>query len=528
MAGGEEAAGQGFRCGCGCRWTTGSHWTGGSRWGKANELQVCGRTVESSSRHTEFHVPPKVPQHHRSSVLGCGEGVGRASSWPASLMSEKPRKRDSLKVIWGDTGSRVPENYFELFAAAVGNVDWLRLCLDQNMGDISEDSKGFTAVHYAAQQGKLACLKVLVEEYKFSVNRPTNKGHTPLHLAIHKDNRAMVLPCIHYLIKKKAAVNAQAQDGCTPLHVAAREGLMSCLKVLVENGANVHAQDIKGCKPVDLCKIWNHRACARFLKDAMWRQDKEDQACEMRCLKRLKGRLVLLEQRYLAQCQKECRALNEAHFKKWLHSKQLLAHTTQEPVTAPMAPTLTKTPESLGLQPSKRDLPFLRSCLRHKPTLQPRVNQPPRTRLAKLWDHSTTLARAPATQTGYPRGIRPRVQLDPTEEHDLSHFVKVYSDGHGGARLYTVTGQEVWPVPLLPLEVVAHALHPSRQPCRMKVPEGFKPRVLSGVPQKRPDTGTFWTDTLAMTLRETFDNAFLTAVCTHRGLPGLPAPRSSS
>lgn len=36
----------------------------------------------------------------------------------------------------------------------------------------------------------------------------------------------------------------------------------------------------------------------RFLKDAMWKRDKKDFACEMGKLKRLKGQLALMEQDY--------------------------------------------------------------------------------------------------------------------------------------------------------------------------------------------------------------------------------------
>lgn len=59
------------------------------------------------------------------------------------------------------------------------------------------------------------------------------------------------------------ALHSQTCNGSTPLHLAAREGLLSCVKVLVQKGANVHAQDATGCKPIDYCKIWNHRVCAR-------------------------------------------------------------------------------------------------------------------------------------------------------------------------------------------------------------------------------------------------------------------------
>lgn len=60
-----------------------------------------------------------------------------------------------------------------------------------------------------------------------------------------------------------AGPHSKTRNGSTPLHLAAREGLLSCVKVLVKNGADVHARDAIGCKPIDYCKIWNHRVCAR-------------------------------------------------------------------------------------------------------------------------------------------------------------------------------------------------------------------------------------------------------------------------
>ncbi|KAL2774039.1 ankyrin repeat domain-containing protein 53 isoform b, partial [Daubentonia madagascariensis] len=199
---------------------------------------------------------------------------------------------------------RAIRSYCGLFAAAVGNVEWLRFCLNRDRGEIPADCKGFTAIHFAAQRGKLACLQILIEEYKFPVDLPTNNSQTPLHLVIHKDNN-MALPCISYLLEKGAALNAQTSNGSTPLHLAAREGLLACVKVLVQSGANVHAQDAMGRKPIDFCKIRSHRACARFLKDAMWKRDKSDFAREMGKLKRLKDQLAVMEQNYLIEYQSQ-------------------------------------------------------------------------------------------------------------------------------------------------------------------------------------------------------------------------------
>uniref|UniRef100_A0A671F1R4 Ankyrin repeat domain 53 n=1 Tax=Rhinolophus ferrumequinum TaxID=59479 RepID=A0A671F1R4_RHIFE len=430
----------------------------------------------------------------------------------------------------GEWDHRATRSCCELFAASLGNLKWLRFCLVADREEIPTNNKGFTAIHFAAQSGKLECLQVLVEEYKFPVDLPTHNGQTPLHLVIHRDNKTILLPCIHYLLKHGAAVNTQTCNGSTPLHLAAREGLLSCVKVLVKNGANVHAQDATGCKPIDYCKIWNHRACARFLKDSMWKRDKKDFACEMRKLKRLKGQLALMEHDYLTEFQKEHQILREADFKKWLHRKllpagqSLICNTEQEPQALPQAIALSKPPKSFYPSPEALLQQTPQPKLHRFVTAMPIYQQTP-VRRPRLWDLSTNPAKSPTAQIGYPQGIRLGVHPNPSLEHDFRRFLEVRSDGHGGARLHTVTGHEVTPVPRLPLEVIVRELYPPARPCRMKVPQGFYSVSMRGLARKRHlgDT-TFWTDTLAMNLRETFDEAFLAAVRAHQGLPALPSP----
>ncbi|XP_055395249.1 ankyrin repeat domain-containing protein 53 [Bubalus kerabau] len=448
------------------------------------------------------------------------------------------RRRSSMSLAEEWDQRAMGGSYYELFAASLGNLEWLRFCLNRHRGEILADDKGFTAIHFAAQSGKLACLQVLVEEYKFPVNLPTNNGQTPLHLVIHGDNKTMALACIHYLIKQGAALNTQTCNGSTPLHLAAREGLLSCVKVLVQKGANVHAQDATGCKPIDYCKIWNHRVCARFLKDAMWKRDKKDFAHEMRKLKRLKDQLALMEEDYLTEYQKEHQILREADFKKWLHHKLLLQDQSlipsvqREPRAPPRATALSKTckdgvlwpPSSFHPSPEARlqqiqqpNLPLVMSAPTYKP---PTIRRP------KVWNLSSNPARSPTAQIGYPQGVRLGVHPDPRPERDFRCFVEVRSDGHGGAHLRTVAGSQVAPVPRLPFEVVIRELYPLVRPYRMKVPQDFCSVAMEEVPRKRHlGDSSFWTDTLSMNLRETFDEAFLAAVRAHQGLPALPSPK---
>ncbi|PNI38698.1 ANKRD53 isoform 2 [Pan troglodytes] len=192
-----------------------------------------------------------------------GEGRG-ARPQPTPSGSMQQANKVSLKATWTDAESKQPSpseesdqtaidqtaigSYYQLFAAAVGNVEWLRFCLNQSLREIPTDDKGFTAIHFAAQWGKLACLQVLVEEYKFPVDLLTNNSQTPLHLVIHRDNTTVALPCIYYLLEKGADLNA-------------------------------------------------------FLKDAMWKKDKKDFAREMTKMKMFKSQLTLMEHNYLIEYQ---------------------------------------------------------------------------------------------------------------------------------------------------------------------------------------------------------------------------------
>ncbi|XP_057599362.1 ankyrin repeat domain-containing protein 53 [Hippopotamus amphibius kiboko] len=507
---------------------------------------VCGR--RGAGNRSGLLERSGLERARGSAWLGPGQkGLGaRGGLSRAGLASRRcpahcrlpPRAGSSFPSLAKEWDHRTIGSHCELFAASLGNLEWLRFCLNRHGGEILADDKGFTAIHSAAQSGKLACLQVLVEEYKFPVDLPTNNGQTPLHLVIHGDNKDMALPCIHYLIKQGAALNIQTCNGSTPLHLAAREGLLSCVKVLVQKGANVHAQDARGCKPIDYCKIWTHRICARFLKDAMWKRDKKDFAHEMGKLKRLKNQLILMEEDYLTEYQKEHQILREADFKKWLHRKLLpqgqflIRDARREPRAPPQASALSKTarhgalrpPESFHPSPEARlrqTLPPTLPLVMPVPTYKQRVVRRP-----TVWNRSNNPARSPTAQIGYPQGVRLGVHPESRPEHDFRCFLEVRPDGHGGVLLRTVAGNQVAPVPRLPFEVIIRELYPSVRPHRMKVPQGFCSVTLREVPRKRRlGNSTCWTDTLSMSLRETFGEGFLAAVRAHRGLPTLPSPK---
>ncbi|XP_028618338.1 ankyrin repeat domain-containing protein 53 [Grammomys surdaster] len=428
--------------------------------------------------------------------------------------SEEPESSQiSTSLSWSH---KVIATYSEFFAASVGNVDWLRFCVNPERKEIIVDDKGFTAIHFAAQKCQLSCLKVLIEDYKFPVDLPTNKGQTPLHLVIHKNNKSDILPCIDYLLKKGAAINSQTYNGSTPLHLASCNGLLGCAKLLVQSGADLHAQDAAGFKPIDYCRLWNHRTCARFLKDAMWKHDKKVFAREMEKLKTLKEKLTILEYRYLTEYQKEQQILREAHFRKWLQSKVL----AQTPGSADSKQKAGVRPwslasKTLGCQTAKSfHYPSVEARLKSLPSpvvppkpiyKQTTISRP------KIWNYSANPASSPTTNIGYPQGIRLGVHPESCKEHDFCRFLEMTRNKLGGTCLRTVDHQLVTPVPKLPFEVMVRVLYPGTQPYRMKVPQGLYPRDILQVPEKRHLRDTC-TNTMAMSLRTTFDKPFVNSL----------------
>ncbi|XP_037060208.1 ankyrin repeat domain-containing protein 53 [Peromyscus leucopus] len=473
----------------------------------------------------------------RAGSLRSGKGSGRkeksSSAAPGSTQQTEhthdPESSSQPSPSESSNYKAIP-SHSELFAASVGNVDWLRFCLNRERKEITVDDKGFTAIHFAAQRSKLSCLQVLIEEYKFPVDLPTNNGQTPLHLVIHKDNKSDILPCIDYLLKKGAAIDSKTCHGSTPLHLAARNGLLGCMKILVQNGANVHAQDAMGCKPFDYCKLWNHRSCARFLKDAMWKQNKKDFAREMGKLKTLKRKLTVLERRYLTEYQKEQQILREAHFRTWLQGKlqsrpQSSAEPKQEAGVQPWSLALSQTLRSQFIK-SFPTYPSVEAQLQSLPspvvTPKPIYKQQSTISRPKLWNLSNNPVSSPVTKIDCPQGIRLGVHPDPCKEHDFCRFVEVTRNSLGGACLYTVDNHSVTPVPRLPFEVMVRVLYPRAQPYRMKVPQGLYPLDILKVPQKR-HLGDTCSNALAMSLRETFDEPFL---ATLKACPAGGAPPS--
>ncbi len=116
--------------------------------------------------------------------------------------------------------------------------------------DIAATKKGgcWIPLHTAAEKGYAAIVEVLVTEAKRAgvidyVNTLDRRGFTPVYLA-SENNREEV---VDVLIAHKGKVNLAADDGWSPLHVAADKGGCQIVKKLVTAGADIAATKKGGC-----------------------------------------------------------------------------------------------------------------------------------------------------------------------------------------------------------------------------------------------------------------------------------------
>jgi len=99
------------------------------------------------------------------------------------------------------------------------------------------NNRGSTALHFAAEEGYLAVVQMLLAKHA-NVKKQNNGNVTPLHLAARNNHPAV----IQLLLRNDADINAVDSKNLTPLHYAAVAGAVESGKLLVQNRARL---DIK-------------------------------------------------------------------------------------------------------------------------------------------------------------------------------------------------------------------------------------------------------------------------------------------
>ncbi|XP_077598400.1 ankyrin-2-like [Stigmatopora nigra] len=119
---------------------------------------------------------------------------------------------------------------------------------------------GFTPLHIAAHYGN-ANVATLLLNRGAAVDFLARNGITPLHVASKRGNTNMV--CL--LLDRGSQIDAKTRDGLTPLHCAARSGHDTAVELLLEKGAPLLARTKNGLSPLHMAAQGDHVECVKHL-----------------------------------------------------------------------------------------------------------------------------------------------------------------------------------------------------------------------------------------------------------------------
>nr|XP_032813791.1 ankyrin-2-like [Petromyzon marinus] len=119
---------------------------------------------------------------------------------------------------------------------------------------------GFTPLHIAAHYGNVNVARLLLE-CGADPNYMANNGISPLHVAAKRGHSELVT----LLLSLGGNIDARTRDGLTPLHCAARSGHDGTLEILLEQGAPILAKTKNGLSPLHMAAQGDHVGCVRGL-----------------------------------------------------------------------------------------------------------------------------------------------------------------------------------------------------------------------------------------------------------------------
>ncbi|XP_057713842.1 ankyrin repeat and SOCS box protein 10 isoform X1 [Corythoichthys intestinalis] len=130
--------------------------------------------------------------------------------------------------------------------AGRGFAECLKLLL-QRGATVDLAPGGITALHESCAHCEPECTRLLLV-HGANANAVSEDGRMPLHLCSNPES----LECAKYLLEYGAAINGRTVDeDDTPLHVAARNGLVDHVELYLRYGATVDKKNDEGLTPLN-------------------------------------------------------------------------------------------------------------------------------------------------------------------------------------------------------------------------------------------------------------------------------------
>ncbi|XP_042590968.1 ankyrin-3-like isoform X7 [Cyprinus carpio] len=239
------------------------------------ELIKLGATVDAATKkgNTALHIASLAGQVDVVKELVTNRANINAQSqngFTPLYMAAQENHLDVVKFLLdnGSSQSIATEDGFTPLAVALqqGHDQVVSLLLEN-------DTKGkvrLPALHIAARKDDTKAAALLLQndhnadvESKMMVNRTTESGFTPLHIAAHYGN----INVATLLLNRGAAVDFKARNDITPLHVASKRGNANMVRLLLERGARIDAKTKDGLTPLHCGARSGHEQVLEMLLD---------------------------------------------------------------------------------------------------------------------------------------------------------------------------------------------------------------------------------------------------------------------
>ncbi|XP_060155049.1 ankyrin-2 isoform X27 [Globicephala melas] len=241
--------------------------------GLVHELLGRGSAVDSATKkgNTALHIASLAGQAEVVKVLvkeGANINAQSQNGFTPLYMAAQENHIDVVKYLLenGANQSTATEDGFTPLAVALqqGHNQAVAILLEN-------DTKGkvrLPALHIAARKDDTKSAALLLQndhnadvQSKMMVNRTTESGFTPLHIAAHYGNVNVAT----LLLNRGAAVDFTARNGITPLHVASKRGNTNMVKLLLDRGGQIDAKTRDGLTPLHCAARSGHDQVVELL-----------------------------------------------------------------------------------------------------------------------------------------------------------------------------------------------------------------------------------------------------------------------
>ncbi|KAM8939032.1 ankyrin-2 [Pelodytes ibericus] len=238
-----------------------------------HELLERGSAVDSATKkgNTALHIASLAGQSEVVKTLvkeGANINSQSQNGFTPLYMASQENHLDVVKYLLenGANQSTSTEDGFTPLAVALqqGHNQVVAILLEN-------DTKGkvrLPALHIAARKDDTKSAALLLQndhnadvQSKMMVNRTTESGFTPLHIAAHYGNVNVAT----LLLNRGAAVDFTARNGITPLHVASKRGNTNMVKLLVDRGGQIDAKTRDGLTPLHCAARSGHDQAVELL-----------------------------------------------------------------------------------------------------------------------------------------------------------------------------------------------------------------------------------------------------------------------